>query len=542
VIARGTHVPNRPLESSARAAGSHRATVRALWPLLLPVPTVLLASWVILAWHFNGLYGQDPFAYYDFGVGPLRHALLDGAPLTPLFWPLGYPILITVSSVILGQDTTAGQVVNVAAGGASVLLIYLLGRDLLLQSGATPAVARRAGALGALLLGMTGRMLESSVLIMADSVALATSLLSAWALLRWLGGSGESRSGESRTRAGWLAVSATALAWSIVTRWGQALLAFAWLIAAVPALRARWPRQYPWLTAACALIPAAVVLGLQIWLIFAVRPEADLGPLPFAGDLTHLNGADSTWSWLHLFQHRFITADGVRQVQVSNAVFYSTGAFLPEYLTPLFLPVVAIGMIAAVKRYPRSLFLLLSWPAILLFFDAGLAQQNPRYILAALPPIAILAGVGMAVVWEWLGSRVRPPAAVLACAGLLAVAASGLAGVATLNRERNADLQVATWTTARVPAGATTLSFGITLTLQHATALHVMDLSVLSEHDLQRLMSKRKAVYVLAQVPVMTGQFAALPTGLNYRFLQTEPGLTPIGVFHGYTLARVRTT
>jgi hypothetical protein len=291
-----------------------------------------------------------------------------------------------------------------------------------------------------------------------------------------------------------------------------------------------------------ALFPAAVVLGLQIWLIFVVRPEPDLGPLPFAGDLTHLNGTDSMWSWLHLFQHRFVTADGVRQVQVSNAVFYSGGAFLPEYLTPLFLPVVAIGIVTTVKRYPRALLLLLSWPAVLLCFDAGLAQQNPRYILAALPPIALLAGVGMAVVWEWLGSWMRAPAAVLSCAGLFAVAASGLAGVGTLNRERNDDLQVATWTVARVPARATTLSFGITLTLQHATALHVLDLSVLSQHDLQQLILKKKAVYVLAQIPVMTGQFAALPTGLNYRFLRTGPGLIPIGVFHGYTLAQVRPT
>jgi hypothetical protein len=60
-----------------------------LWPLLLALPTVLLSSWVIVAWKFNGLYGQDPFAYYDFGVGPLRHSVLDGAPLIAMFWPLG---------------------------------------------------------------------------------------------------------------------------------------------------------------------------------------------------------------------------------------------------------------------------------------------------------------------------------------------------------------------------------------------------------------------------------------------------------------------
>jgi hypothetical protein len=535
VIARRTHVPNRPLSALAQATVSHWATLRSLWPLLLPLPTVLLASWVIVVWHFNGLYGQDPFAYYDFGVGPLRRTLLDGAPLTAMFWPLGYPILISLSSVVLGPVTATGQVVNVAADGASILLTYLLGRDLLVQSGARPGLARRAGALGALLLGVTGRMLESSVLIMADSVALTAALLSAWALLRWSDGTG-----ETRARARWLAVSATALAWSVVTRWGQALLVCAWLACALPMLRMRRPRAFPWRSAVCALIPAAAVLGLQIWLIFTVRPEPDLGPLPFAGDLSHLNGIDSTWSLQHLFQHRFVNADGVRQYPSSNAVFYGTGAFLPEYLTPLFSPVVIAGLVATVKRYRRSLFMLLSWPVILLTFDAGLAQQNPRYILAALPPIAILAGIGMAVTWERLGSHGRSLAVVLVCAGLVSVATTGLAGVGTLNRERNDDLQVAAWTAAREPAGATTLSFGITLTLQHATALHVLDLSTLSEHDLKRLNVRRHRIYVLVRVSVMTGQVASRSPGINYRFLRAGPGLVRIGAFHGYTLAQVR--
>jgi hypothetical protein len=68
-----------------------------------------------------------------------------------------------------------------------------------------------------------------------------------------------------------------------------------------------------------------------------------------------------------------------------------------------------------------------------------------------------------------------------------------------------------------------------------------VDLSVLSKHDLRRLILKNKPMYVLAQVSVMTGQFAALPTGVNYRFLRTGPGLIPMGEFHGYTLAQVRT-
>jgi hypothetical protein len=98
---------------------------------------------------------------------------------------------------------------------------------------------------------------------------------------------------------------------------------------------------------------------------------------------------------------------------------------------------------------------------------------------------------------------------------------------------------VSAWAAARLPARATTLSFGLTLTLQHATTLHVLDLSVLSTRDLQRLIAHQQPLYLLVQVGVMNGQFAARPPGRNYRFLRGHPGLTSLGVLRGYTLARV---
>ena len=51
------------------------------------------------------------------------------------------------------------------------------------------------------------------------SAALATATLSAWALVRWC-----AAEEEHRPNTGWLALSTTALAWSVITRWGAALL------------------------------------------------------------------------------------------------------------------------------------------------------------------------------------------------------------------------------------------------------------------------------------------------------------------------------
>ena len=532
MIARRAPVLDRPALYEAEPATPWRARLVSLWPLLLAAPTAILAGWVMIAWKFNGLYGQDPYAYYDYAVGPLRHSLLDGAPLTAMFWPLGYPILVTLSSLVLGPVTAAAQLVNLLAVVAAVCLTYVLGRDLLLQSGADPKLARLTGVVAALLLGLTGRLLESTVLIMADGVALATALLSAWALVRW-----SINQEKGRSAAPWLALSATALAWSVVTRWGQVALVIVWLIAVIPTVRVRrsklW-RALPW-----AVIPAAAVLIAQFWFAFTVRPEADLGSLPFVGDLTLVNGSGSGWSFFHLFQPSFVTADGVQRYSSPNAVYYATAAFLPQFLTWFFLPAFVVGLIGAARAYRRALLLLLSWPLVLLLFDAGLAEQNPRFVLAALPPIAILAGLGVSILWQRLRPRWRPVVAVLMAAGIFLIASNAVRELAALNRERNSDLQVATWAAARVPNGATTLSFGITLTLEHATDLHPLDLSVLSERGLQRMLAHGRPLYVLVPVRALNGQFAARTPGINYRYLREKSNLVRVGDLHGYALSRV---
>jgi hypothetical protein len=153
--------------------------------------------------------------------------------------------------------------------------------------------------------------------------------------------------------------------------------------------------------------------------------------------------------------------------------------------------------------------------------------------------MAILAGLGLAVIWNHLQPRWRPLAAAALAVGLLVVALFSVRMLGTVNGERNADLQVSAWAAARLPARATTLSFGLTLTLQHVTDLRVLDLSVLSTRDLQRLVAQRRPLYLLVQMGAMAGQFAAQPPGRNFQFLRSHPGLTRLGALHGYTLARV---
>jgi len=66
--------------------------------LLLFAGGILLRLLLLTPTGFDGLYGQDAYAYYDF-AGELRAALNQGRAPGDFFWPLGYPTRILPKSL-----------------------------------------------------------------------------------------------------------------------------------------------------------------------------------------------------------------------------------------------------------------------------------------------------------------------------------------------------------------------------------------------------------------------------------------------------------
>lgn len=114
---------------------------------------------------FDGLYGQDSFAYYGYALA-LRQALLAGELPPPFFWPMGYPLVIGWMSLFLGSGPAAGQWVSVLAGAGLAPLVYQL-------VGAYRSFAWRGGVVAGLLTAVAGQLLLSSVLVMADGAVCA---------------------------------------------------------------------------------------------------------------------------------------------------------------------------------------------------------------------------------------------------------------------------------------------------------------------------------------------------------------------------------
>lgn len=182
----------------------------SIWIIPGGLLSLALFARVLLIWQtkFDGLYGQDPFAYLDYAAA-LKLSLARGEWPPPFFWPIGYPTLIIVFSLFLPFNSAA-QAVSVIASALAGVLTYLMTREIL--DGQPHATA--AGLFAGLIIAFSGQMLISSLSVMSDAAGVFWASLSTFALTRFY-----------RRRAKlWLALAGFALGWAIVTRWIFTLL------------------------------------------------------------------------------------------------------------------------------------------------------------------------------------------------------------------------------------------------------------------------------------------------------------------------------
>src|ERR1700710_832152 len=78
---------------------------------------------------FDGLYGQDPYAYYNYGQ-ILRQSISQGQALPAFFWPLGYPALLAIGFTIFGQSALTAQSISLFLGALLAPMVYVLARQI----------------------------------------------------------------------------------------------------------------------------------------------------------------------------------------------------------------------------------------------------------------------------------------------------------------------------------------------------------------------------------------------------------------------------
>jgi hypothetical protein len=529
-----------------------------LIPFSLFLLALLIRLGVILFARFDGLYGQDAFAYLDYTRQLIAHNLTG-----PIYWPLGYPLVAALFALLLRNPVSAGQAVSVILGSAIVPLGYGMVRELLPDNDQ----GRHApGLFAAVILLFCGQLLQSSIVLMSDATALFWATFSAYLLLRY-----------ARTHATpLLPLASIALALAIITRFLfiglilpfglYALFALGPLPLAPrsdPSLATfhlppsasvvRRPssvaqsRRYP---SGCG--PWSLVLGLSSFVFLLILlPQLYFSQTSAAPIFSHAWLIN--WHPLNAFRTTFDNPDGHFDYRLPPAVFYAEPAFHPFYLFPLLTPFIFLG--AWKLRRSRALILLGGWILVLYISLIGIPYENFRFGLAYFPPLALLAALGLHTFSFKTISRftlhasrltlsprhlvtLSLPSFTLFLSILLSLPfiSRGLSSFLSI---KSRELAATHYLQTQIPAHSIVLTFGLTLTLDHYTDFDVVELFNQSPETLPPLLCTSAASYLFVEGDNLESQWVNKAPDINFRWLRAEMGLKEIGRQDSWTLYEV---
>jgi 4-amino-4-deoxy-L-arabinose transferase-like glycosyltransferase len=503
--------------------------------------------------HFDGLYGQDPYAYYDYGQ-QVANLIAHGHALGYLYWPLGYPALLGVSFLIGGVNELSAQAVTILCSAAAAVLTGLLTVESARQLNLPERVARIGGVLAWALLLCSGQAIQSGIVVMADMPALMWATLSAWALGRY----------TRVQKPGWIGLAAFALAWATMTRWQYVALLLPWALTCFLGWR-RTPRP-KWLQH----LTLAIVIGLLTSTPQIVYTLQNPDPA-----LRHewLTG----WSPANAFSRDFVTADGTFHYDQPVAEYYLLPLTSPYYLSVWLLPLVGIGLLTLIgvrnkskipapigqyegnqsrtlvisrpagEKFQGGSILLLGWIAVEYGFLTGIPYQNIRFALAFFPPLIVLAGIGAAQV---IHLATRQPITLRIALSLTIIivslwgvvsslaVASDLVGGFVANKNR--DLAAVRWAEAQIPeVSASVYTLDLALTITHYSKLRPVQIYYETPASMAARLPTDRPAYALINVWTTEHQWPGKAPWVVYHWLLDHSGMDEIGSYSIYTLYRV---
>lgn len=478
------------------------------------VGSLLLRILIISPSQFDGLYGQDSYAYYDYAQA-IKSSLLTTTPLPPFFWPLGYPFLLAISQMIFGVQPIVAQSITLILGTALAPLVYFLARQL--------RVSKFGSLTSALVMTFCGQALQSSVVIMSDIPALFWGSLSSLCLVRYLNTSTQA----SSTR--WLRATVILLTFAIVTRWLYLLLIIPYTVATL----VTWQGRIHWRDIFATVYIAGLVF-LPQWLHSRTNP---------APTINHEWVA--SWSPANTFSQSFNNSDGRFDYEKPNIIYYAQPYFDTYYLAPILTPFGVIGLYALWRKRSWQTYLITSWAIIPYLFLSGIPYQNIRFPLIVSPAVAILVGFGFDAFASLLHQVSKPKLVqffltnvLILALGIMWSRANETISVFITNQQR--DKLVAQWASKYIPIDATVYSFGLTLTLKHYTALNVYELYYETPQSLAAKSTTFNTEYLLINVWNIENQWVGREPQLDYHWLRDERGIEQVGRYGNYTLFKIR--
>jgi Dolichyl-phosphate-mannose-protein mannosyltransferase len=372
----------------------------------LQLGAVLLVATALRLWHLNSVgFNSDEAVYSGQGAAIANESGLSD--LFPVF--RAHPLLVQTFLSFgwrLGLHTGFERLVSVAAGVATVFLVYELGRQL---------YGRRTGLVGALLVALMPYHVIVSRQVLLDGPMTMFATLTLLVLVRYV------LSG----RPAWLYATGAAMGLTVLAKETSIvlLLAIYAFLALTPELRVR-------------LRDLAIATGVMLVVI---------APFPLSIMLSGRSGTGESYLTWQLFRR-----------PNHDWLFYP--ANVPEMLGPLVLAAALAGLVVLRRSGSWPERLLLCWIAVPVLFFELWPVKGFQYLLPIVAPVAVLAARPL------VAKQMRLVLAAV-CISLVVVSVARVAdteqrSVLAGSGGVPAGREVGEWIGSHVPRGATFMTIG----------------------------------------------------------------------------------
>jgi len=527
-----------------------------LLPIALVTSCALFFTYLLARYAYDGLYGQDGYAYYYQAQALWNDITGQLQPTNSLStsdgfrWPIGYHLHIIAGFLFSGGGPEGGRLLTLLLAASAPVLVYLLVHEL------WPDVSQRIRSVAGLSAGaivvLNGTYTRFGLSLMSDVPALFWSLLALLFILKALPVGLNKNRTEDTHQTRWALAAGLAFGVAVLVRYGSLLL----LAPMVAYLIARQLMQRPHISWKGEV---RVVVWSAVGLVVAVLPQV-------AYLLTHAAGSGYSaflddWNIANIFSNRVTSADGADVYDHPMIAFYLLGPLADSdssagLLSRFLLPALGLGSWRLFRERRWSVIALLaSWWLVPVLIFSGTPYQSHRFVLAYLPALAIVGGIGVATALEAiLASMVQRQQKyriieTLAAAGvLLSVCVSAVQGwqgvdqwVRTHAAFKEDESKVVTL--AREAAGGLSprvVSFGTTAALYYYTNWPMLDFYNHDEREIENFFKEPGERLVVLPEESMNTRWASTPSGVRWDWIRGHYDLRLQGKAGGYIVYKVQ--
>lgn len=489
----------------------------AYYLILLYILSFVFRLLIIVFFKFDGLYGQDAYAYLDFSKRFLESLTIFQIPPN-FYWPIGFYIFTSVFTVFTwGNVDLAGLLVSLNSGSLCAGFVYLLAYEITYNI--NKPERKNLSLYAGLITAFSPILVKQSIVIMSDSLALMFAAWGMWQFVKYF------RSNKLKH----ITFAFIMFSLSVMTRYAFALLSVPVLAYIIYNIVARKSLRLKYIKhTLIAFLAGIVVFSPQLYYLFTH------GVSYFQYEGEHGTWA-SSWNFFNFFKNDFTTFDGTMHYRLWNGLYYLSPVYHPMYLLIFGFPFLTGLYLLIKKKQIIILLLLFGWIAVYYIYLSGNPFQSLRYTMSFLPAMVVVSAYGLAEI------RIKYIYKMLFLyPGILLFVLYGVYHISGFVEQKDKELEVVNLVKISIPESSTVFAFDITMAVNHYTNLNAHEFFNNSEHEIkEKINSSPDGTYFILPVEAIKTQWKGLPLEKKYEFIKNNYPVQTVAAINKFTIFKI---